>query len=268
MYNKLGALELESYGKKISLLTDYDSFCGFFDDADVFRYNEKDVTSTSYQKVIINEAYPCVRVPLNGYGFVKLCWFNNNPIPNTIRVFHNKVPDHKKPLYACNDFHADIKEGRLNIPLICANCLYKGAVNNIEFSATTNYLDLCQISSSHNIDIQTTCFKEITLSDFLFDGVDCLVKCYFNRDDRLRSISLFPSYSGSSEDSMTNVVERALICKDKLISLLGDPTIDTASQYNEFSVVYEFDNLKVCASLSHTPRDNYPEWSGISVVFQ
>lgn len=267
MYNKLNGIELESDGKRISLFTDYKSMCNFFNEKDIFRFNNKDIEAESSRKVVINDAFQSVRVPLSNSSYIDMMWYRENPIPNYITVFYAEVPVHLRPQYSYENLRNDIARGRLILPFERSNSLYNVSNDVIELGKETTYPDLLDCLSYHNMEVDTFSPKTIKFSHFAFDGVRCNLVCGFNDRDYLSSVRFYPSYPMNSRCVFSASEDRARFCNDRLLSVFGEASSNRSDPNGEFSVCYDFDTIKVYSYLARTPIDNYPDWSGVRVCF-
>lgn len=254
--------------KELSYTPSYQEIFNVFAENDIFRYNDRDVEATSHNKCTVNEATKTVRVPipLGNNSYIRLHWHRDLSIPLTTKVFYQEINQRWPAInYSYSDLTQQCKEGQIGLQLHCTSPLAGKTIKTCNINKTTTAQDIQKMFTCCNAEYQVF-HNVITFTDSILDGVKCRVQIKLDEDNTVESISFYPNYQFDC-DVFGSTSETAKLCHKKLMEEIDLQPKTNNNQKDKFFLLYDFDKVKLSASLSYTPRDGYPEWSGIVVYF-
>lgn len=268
MFVILTADGIQYKAQTLPLLSTYANVISMFEEKEIFKYNDREVRATSMHKVIVNESYPTVDLPLGNENNIHMQWSKRNlERPMVIRVIHNKnISNKEKIMFTYKDLFQQCQNGELTLSIYGAAPQAKRDIKTLTINKNTKIEDVLSLLVDCNGEYQVM-FNAITFRDSMIDGTRCSIHIVFDDENNLDRVSIRPHYP-SNLDIFGQTTENAKYCKNRLLEEFPvKPEINVPND-NAFALFYNLEKTYVSCNLSLTIRDNYPNWTGIQIDFQ
>ena len=230
----------------------FQDVCGAFDPQDICISNSKNST---FIKIRSDETQ------------IDIHWYKSLE-PITISITHDEVDLAYWPKidYSYRDIFQQCQLGQLELQLHVAFS-YRKEITPLTINKNTTINEIAEKFVECNVKYWLFSNKNITFYDSMLDDIRCMVKITFNDNDTVEYVQLVPCYHFPL-DPIGETVASANHCKDKLMQESDYIPIKSVINADEFGLIYDFPHTTLCANLTFNPRDMYPEWSGIMIVFK
>lgn len=266
MHVQLTETGMTYQGTELSFAPSYQETIALFDENDIYMYNDRCVQATSDNKCIVNEATKTIRIPLGHNSFLQYHWHRDLSKPLTTKIFYQNINQYWPAItYSYDDLVQQCEQGQISLQIHSAAPLAGKAIQTLNVNKTTTIQDVLKVFTRCNAEYKL--FHDmIVFTDGMFDKAKCSIQIKWEDDNTIQSISLYPNYPFDL-DIFGSTTQTAKLCRNKMLEEIKLQPQSNVIRNDSFALVYDFDTIKLSTSLSYTPRDGYPEWSGITVYF-